>query len=96
MLPESTVIIDCGADFRLQDPAAWEKYYKVLMPVPGPTVFLVPGAVRVVGATRIAVPGCYPTAASLALAPPLPRDRGLTRERGCGQWHFGRRPGAEG
>ncbi len=40
LLPESTVIIDCGADFRLQDPAAGRSTTRVLMPVPGPTVFL--------------------------------------------------------
>src|SRR6266568_3135841 len=27
-LPDSTVIIDCGADFRLTDGAVWEKYYR--------------------------------------------------------------------
>ncbi|WP_019929669.1 N-acetyl-gamma-glutamyl-phosphate reductase [Nocardia sp. BMG111209] len=71
LLPESTVIIDCGADFRLTDAAAWEKYYKSehagswpygLPELPG-------GRDRLRGATRIAVPGCYPTVSSLALAP---------------------------
>ncbi|MFD1812858.1 N-acetyl-gamma-glutamyl-phosphate reductase [Rhodococcus gannanensis] len=70
-LPESTVIIDCGADFRLANAADWEKYYGSahagtwpygLPELPG-------NRDKLVGATRIAVPGCYPTAASLALAP---------------------------
>ncbi|MBF6071306.1 N-acetyl-gamma-glutamyl-phosphate reductase [Nocardia farcinica] len=70
-LPESTVIIDCGADFRLRDAAAWTKYYGSehagswpygLPELPGAR-----DALR--GATRIAVPGCYPTVSSLALAP---------------------------
>ena len=70
-LPDSTVIIDCGADFRLTDSAAWDRYYggdyagswPYGMPeLPG-------GRDKLVGATRIAVPGCYPTAASLAMAP---------------------------
>ncbi|MGV9615180.1 N-acetyl-gamma-glutamyl-phosphate reductase [Nocardia xishanensis] len=70
-LPESTVIIDCGADYRLRDAAAWEKYYRSahagswpygLPELPG-------GRDALCGATRIAVPGCYPTVASLALAP---------------------------
>ncbi|MEC3919802.1 N-acetyl-gamma-glutamyl-phosphate reductase [Nocardia sp. CDC160] len=70
-LPESTIIIDCGADFRLTDAAAWEKYYGTahagswpygLPELPG-------GRERLRGATRIAVPGCYPTVSSLALAP---------------------------
>ena len=26
-LAESTVVIDCGADHRLSDPAAWERWY---------------------------------------------------------------------
>ncbi|MFE9327013.1 N-acetyl-gamma-glutamyl-phosphate reductase [Nocardia sp. NPDC052278] len=72
-LPESTVIIDCGADFRLTDAAAWEKYYGTthagswpygLPELPG-------GRERLRGARRIAVPGCYPTVASLALAPAI-------------------------
>lgn len=70
-LPESTVIIDCGADFRLTDAAAWEKYYGSayagswpygLPELPG-------GRAALTGARRIAVPGCYPTVSSVALAP---------------------------
>ncbi|MET9491326.1 N-acetyl-gamma-glutamyl-phosphate reductase [Nocardia sp. NPDC006630] len=72
-LPESTVIIDCGADFRLTDAAAWEKYYGT--PHAGSWPYglpELPGArERLRGATRIAVPGCYPTVSSLALAPAL-------------------------
>ncbi|MFN3542314.1 MAG: N-acetyl-gamma-glutamyl-phosphate reductase [Rhodococcus sp. (in: high G+C Gram-positive bacteria)] len=70
-LPESVVIIDCGADFRLTDGAAWEKYYK--SPHAGSWPYGLPELPgcreRLVGATRIAVPGCYPTVSSLALAP---------------------------
>jgi len=67
------VIIDCGADFRLTDPQAWTRYYGSehagSWPYGMPEL---PGArERLVGAKRIAVPGCYPTAASLALAPAL-------------------------
>ncbi|MBH0780297.1 N-acetyl-gamma-glutamyl-phosphate reductase [Nocardia bovistercoris] len=70
-LPESTVIIDCGADFRLRDAAAWTKHYGTehagawpygLPELPG-------GRDALRGARRIAVPGCYPTVASVALAP---------------------------
>ncbi len=70
-LPEETVVIDCGADFRLTDPAAWEKFYGGehagswpygLPELPGQRDLLA-------GATRIAVPGCYPTVSTLALAP---------------------------
>ncbi|MFD6390656.1 N-acetyl-gamma-glutamyl-phosphate reductase [Nocardia sp. NPDC055029] len=72
-LPESTVIIDCGADFRLTDAAAWEKYYGSahagswpygLPELPG-------GRAALTGARRIAVPGCYPTVSSVALAPAI-------------------------
>ncbi len=70
-LPDSTVIIDCGADFRLTDAQAWEKYYG--SPHAGSWPYGLPelpgGRERLRGARRIAVPGCYPTVASLALAP---------------------------
>lgn len=70
-LPESTIIIDCGADFRLTDSAAWEKYYGT--PHAGHWPYGLPelpgGRDKLRGATRIAVPGCYPTVSSLALAP---------------------------
>ncbi|WP_327140781.1 N-acetyl-gamma-glutamyl-phosphate reductase [Nocardia sp. NBC_01327] len=72
-LPESTVIIDCGADFRLTDGAAWERYYGT--PYAGSWPYglpELPGArEQLRGATRIAVPGCYPTVSSLALAPAI-------------------------
>ena len=72
-LDEDIVIIDCGADFRLTDPQAWTRYYGTdhagTWPYGMPEL---PGARdRLVGAKRIAVPGCYPTAASLAMAPAL-------------------------
>lgn len=72
-LPESTVVIDCGADFRLTDAAAWERYYGT--PHAGSWPYGLPelpgGRERLRGATRIAVPGCYPTVSSLALAPAI-------------------------
>ncbi len=70
-LGEDTVVIDCGADFRLTDPAAWEQFYGSahagswpygLPELPGQRALLQ-------GARRIAVPGCYPTVSTLALAP---------------------------
>ncbi|GHD73059.1 N-acetyl-gamma-glutamyl-phosphate reductase [Streptomyces goshikiensis] len=70
-LPATTLVIDLGADFRLRDPRAWERFYG------GPNAGCwpyglpeLPGArAALEGATRIAVPGCYPTAATLALWP---------------------------
>ncbi|MFR9730185.1 N-acetyl-gamma-glutamyl-phosphate reductase [Saccharopolyspora sp. MS10] len=66
-----TTIIDCGADHRLNDPEAWTRWYGGEHPGTWPYgVPELPGArERLRGATRIAVPGCFPTVSSLALAP---------------------------
>lgn len=70
-LGDDTVVVDCGADFRLADPAAWERFYGGehagtwpygLPELPGQRD-------RLRGATRVAVPGCYPTVSTLTLAP---------------------------
>ncbi|RJQ70512.1 N-acetyl-gamma-glutamyl-phosphate reductase [Pseudonocardiaceae bacterium YIM PH 21723] len=72
-LDPRTVIVDCGADHRLTDPAAWQRWYGGEHPGSWPYGMPeLPGArEKLHNATRIAVPGCYPTAASLALAPAL-------------------------
>jgi len=66
-----TVVIDCGADHRLEDPDLWARFYEGdhagswpygLPELPGQRE-------RLRGATRIAVPGCYPTVSTLATAP---------------------------
>jgi len=66
-----TVVIDCGADFRLADAGEWERFYGGahagtwpygLPELPGQRDLLR-------GATRVAVPGCYPTVSTLTLAP---------------------------
>ncbi|GHE48977.1 N-acetyl-gamma-glutamyl-phosphate reductase [Streptosporangium violaceochromogenes] len=72
-LGEDTLVVDCGADFRLADPAAWERFYG------GPHAGAWPyGLPELPGrrdtlraARRIAVPGCYPTAVTLAMFPAL-------------------------
>jgi N-acetyl-gamma-glutamyl-phosphate reductase len=70
-LPDETVVIDCGADFRLTDPQAWETFYggdhAGSWPYGLPE--LAGQRERLTGATRIAVPGCYPTVSTLAFAP---------------------------
>ena len=75
-LGPDTLIIDCGADFRLTDAAAWEHFYG--SPHAGSWPYglpELPGArERLTGARRIAVPGCYPTAALLALLPAIAED----------------------
>jgi len=74
-LADDTVVIDCGADFRLNDPQAWTRFYGTdhagSWPYGLPELLLAKGSARarIAHATRIAVPGCYPTACSLALAP---------------------------
>jgi N-acetyl-gamma-glutamyl-phosphate reductase len=70
-LGDDTVVIDCGADFRLTDPAMWEKFdgstHAGSWPYGLPEL---PGQRELLeGARRIAVPGCYPTVSTLALAP---------------------------
>src|SRR3984957_2514783 len=75
-LGPDTLIIDCGADFRLSDAAAWEHFYG--SPHAGSWPYglpELPGArARLKGSRRIAVPGCYPTAALLALLPAIAED----------------------
>jgi N-acetyl-gamma-glutamyl-phosphate reductase len=75
-LGSDTVVIDCGADFRLTDAAAWEKFYGSAHAGSWPYGLPeLPGARdRLRHATRIAVPGCYPTAALLGLWPALAED----------------------
>ncbi|MFJ8733200.1 N-acetyl-gamma-glutamyl-phosphate reductase [Streptomyces bauhiniae] len=70
-LGPDVLVIDLGADFRLTDPADWERFYG--SPHAGTWPYglpELPGArAALEGAKRIAVPGCYPTAVSLALFP---------------------------
>jgi N-acetyl-gamma-glutamyl-phosphate reductase len=72
-LGPEVLVVDCGADHRLADPAAWETFYGGAHPGTWPYGMpeLPGGREKLRGATRIAVPGCYPTAASLAMAPAL-------------------------
>ncbi|GAA1133528.1 N-acetyl-gamma-glutamyl-phosphate reductase [Citricoccus alkalitolerans] len=71
LLSPGTLVIDAGADHRLQSPQAWERFYGSnhagtwpygLPELPGQRA-------EIAGASRIAVPGCYPTTCLLALAP---------------------------
>jgi N-acetyl-gamma-glutamyl-phosphate reductase len=71
LVAAGTIVIDLGADHRLKDAAAWQRWYA------GPHAGAwpyglpeLPGArAKLAGSDRVAVPGCYPTAVSLALAP---------------------------
>ncbi len=67
-------IVDLAADFRLPDPALYPTWYGEPHAAPellGEFVYGLPELHRdrLRGAELVAVPGCYPTAASLALAP---------------------------
>jgi len=69
-----TRIVDLAADFRLKDPSAYERWYVEAHTAPDLLerfAYGLPELHRkdIVGATAVAAPGCYPTAAALALAP---------------------------
>jgi N-acetyl-gamma-glutamyl-phosphate reductase len=70
-LGDRVLVVDCGADHRLADSSEWERFYGGthagtwpygLPELPGQRE-------RLRGANRVAVPGCYPTVATLSLAP---------------------------
>jgi N-acetyl-gamma-glutamyl-phosphate reductase len=98
------VTLDLSADFRLRDPAAWRAWYGGEHEHPAPelltqAVYGLPerhrNALR--GATLVAVPGCYPTASILAIAPLVDRDLvardGLVVDAKSGASGAGRQPG---
>ncbi|MFF7392958.1 N-acetyl-gamma-glutamyl-phosphate reductase [Streptomyces scabiei] len=70
-LGPEVLVVDMGADFRLKDASDWEKFYG--SPHAGTWPYglpELPGArAALEGSKRIAVPGCYPTAVTLALFP---------------------------
>ncbi|KEI43781.1 N-acetyl-gamma-glutamyl-phosphate reductase [Saccharopolyspora rectivirgula] len=72
-LGDETVVIDCGADHRLENSADWERWYGGEHPGTWPYgIPELPGArERLRKANRIAVPGCFPTVSTLAFAPAL-------------------------
>jgi N-acetyl-gamma-glutamyl-phosphate reductase len=68
---ESVKIVDLGADFRLSDEQAWKKYYNDQYA--GKWAYGLPELPdqreKLIGVNRVANPGCYATAAALAVAP---------------------------
>ena len=70
-LADDIKIVDLGPDFRLADPAAWARHYAG--PHPGRWVTGLPelpgSRAAIQAANRVAAPGCYATAAMLALVP---------------------------
>lgn len=75
-LPESTTVIDCAADFRLRSAEAWSAYYG--SPHAGSWPYGIPEMPghreQLREARTIAVPGCFPTGATLALLPAVAHD----------------------
>src|SRR5256714_5301393 len=75
-LDEGRTVIDIGSDFRLRDPKLYDRWYGYTHPAPELLKEAVYGLTelardRVRTARLIANPGCYPTAALLALLPAL-------------------------
>jgi N-acetyl-gamma-glutamyl-phosphate reductase len=79
LLAAAKVLVDLSADFRLRDASAYPKWYGNEHPCEellGRFVYGLPELFRddIRGADLVAVPGCYPTAAALALAPLVTRE----------------------
>jgi len=69
-------VVDFSADWRLQDAGAYDRWYGWSHPHPDELAGWVYGLpethrAELAGATKVAGPGCYPTAAILGLAPLL-------------------------
>jgi N-acetyl-gamma-glutamyl-phosphate reductase len=75
-LGPDVLVVDLGADHRLRDAGDWARWYggdhAGAWPYGLPEL---PGArEKLIGTKRIAVPGCFPTGGSLALAPAFAAD----------------------
>ena len=77
-LSQDTLVLDCGADFRLESAADWKKFYggeHAGTWTYGMPELLIGGQSKqrelVRGTKRIAVPGCNVTAITIGLAPAL-------------------------
>ncbi|RSS83757.1 N-acetyl-gamma-glutamyl-phosphate reductase [Streptomyces sp. WAC05292] len=70
-LGPDVLVVDMGADHRLKDSADWDAFYGA--PHAGTWPYGLPelpgGRAALEGSKRVAVPGCFPTAVSLALFP---------------------------
>ncbi len=79
LLKAGVKFIDLAADFRLKDPAAWEKWYGLPHACPellAEAVYGLPEVNRekIKKARLVANPGCYPTAVQLGFLPLLEND----------------------
>lgn len=74
LLDAGVRVIDLAADFRIMDPAEWEKWYGMKHAAPGliaEAVYGLPEANRekIRSSRLVANPGCYPTAVQLGFLP---------------------------
>jgi N-acetyl-gamma-glutamyl-phosphate reductase len=73
---DAHTVVDCGADHRLESAQDWSDYYGGEFSTPW--VYGMPELVSqrsaLIGATRIAVPGCNATAVTLGFAPLIAAD----------------------
>ena len=74
LLEAGKKVVDLSADFRLEDPAVYQEWYKAEHTAPqllGEAIYGMPelNSEAIRSARLVANPGCYPTSAVLALAP---------------------------
>ncbi len=106
LVERGVTTLDLSADFRLHDAAAWASWYASADHPAHPAPGLLPRAVyglperhraALRGASLVAVPGCYPTASILAIAPLLDARLvaadGLVIDAKSGASGAGRSPG---
>ncbi len=73
-IPAHVKIVDLGADYRLEDPAQWEKYYggkHAGVWVYGLPELAVGQREAIKKESKVANPGCYATSISLGIAPAI-------------------------
>jgi len=101
LLAEHCRVIDFSADYRLDHPQIYTRWYQVEHPAPerlADTVYGLPELYRetIRKASLVANPGCYPTASILALAPLLKEKmilpRGIVIDSKSGVSGAGRNP----
>jgi N-acetyl-gamma-glutamyl-phosphate reductase len=94
-------VIDLAADFRLKDPGLYPTWYGEAHTAPEQLADFAYGLPELFrddleGATAVAVPGCYPTAAIVALAPftraGAVEPTGVVVDAACGVTGAGRPP----
>jgi N-acetyl-gamma-glutamyl-phosphate reductase len=94
------LLVDLSADFRLRDPALYARWYGAQHKAPellGTFAYGLPELFgeSLAGAELVAAPGCYPTAAALALAPlvraSVVADSGIVVDAASGVSGAGRR-----